>query len=104
MQDKLERDGKVAVVYSPGYGAGWSTWSDEVDPTDKDIAEAIDKVVTKEELISLAKKKYPTAYTGGLEYDGVSIAWVPKGTRYYIEEYDGSEQVHILDENFGRIA
>lgn len=26
--DKIERDGKVAVLYSPGYGAGWSTWAD----------------------------------------------------------------------------
>jgi len=23
--EKLIRDGKVAVLYSPGYGAGWST-------------------------------------------------------------------------------
>ena len=26
---RLERDGKVAVLYSPGYGAGWSTWHDD---------------------------------------------------------------------------
>ena len=25
--DKVIRDGKVAVLYSPGFGAGWSTWS-----------------------------------------------------------------------------
>ena len=24
---KVIRDGKVAVLYSPGYGAGWYTWS-----------------------------------------------------------------------------
>lgn len=24
--EKVIRDGKVAVLYSPGYGAGWSTW------------------------------------------------------------------------------
>ena len=28
MVDKVIRDGKVAVLYSPGFGAGWSTWAD----------------------------------------------------------------------------
>jgi hypothetical protein len=27
---KLIRDGKVAVLYSPGFGAGWSTWNQEL--------------------------------------------------------------------------
>jgi len=26
---KYIRDGKVAVLYSPGFGAGWSTWNDD---------------------------------------------------------------------------
>ena len=25
--EKVVRDGKVAVLVSPGYGAGWSTWN-----------------------------------------------------------------------------
>ena len=27
--NKLIRDGKVAVLYSPNYGAGWFTWNDK---------------------------------------------------------------------------
>ena len=27
MVTKVIRDGKVAVLYSPGFGAGWSTWN-----------------------------------------------------------------------------
>ena len=27
---KIIRDGKVAVLYSPGFGAGWSTWNQEL--------------------------------------------------------------------------
>ena len=27
--NKIEKDGNVAVLYSPGYGAGWSTWNDD---------------------------------------------------------------------------
>ena len=26
---KVIRNGKVAVLYSPGYGAGWSAWIDD---------------------------------------------------------------------------
>ena len=26
---KLVRDGMVAVLYSPGFGAGWYTWNQE---------------------------------------------------------------------------
>lgn len=42
--EKLEKDGKVAILYSPGFGAGWSTWNSEwADQLvfDKEIAEAI---------------------------------------------------------------
>ena len=27
--EKIEQDGKVAVLYSPGYGAGWSSWASD---------------------------------------------------------------------------
>ncbi len=27
MIQKLSQDGKVAVLYSPGFGAGWYTWN-----------------------------------------------------------------------------
>ena len=30
MTEKYIKDGKVAVAYSPGFGAGWSTWNDDV--------------------------------------------------------------------------
>ena len=29
--EKVIRDDKVAVLYSPGYGAGWSTWCSNDD-------------------------------------------------------------------------
>ena len=41
---KYEKDGMVAVLVSPGYGAGWSTWNDEKHretlTMDYDIVEA----------------------------------------------------------------
>ena len=27
--EKYIKDGKVGVLVSPGYGAGWSTWGDD---------------------------------------------------------------------------
>jgi len=64
---KLEKDGMIAIVYSPGYGAGWSTW-DYVDPellcTDSEIAQAVlDGDTDKAEQI--AKSKVKDVYTGG---------------------------------------
>ena len=31
MVKKLIRDGKVGVIISPDFGAGWSTWNDDED-------------------------------------------------------------------------
>jgi hypothetical protein len=28
--DKVIRDGQVAVLYSPGFGAGWYSWNREM--------------------------------------------------------------------------
>jgi hypothetical protein len=42
--DKVIRDGKVAVLYSPGYGAGWYSWHDNeellYDPVIVDMVES----------------------------------------------------------------
>ena len=35
---KLERDGRIAVVYSPGYGAGLCSWNRDIDVTDSILA------------------------------------------------------------------
>ena len=65
---KLNENGNVAVLYSPGFGAGWYTWntgSPELifDPT-------IVKFVEKEkweELKVYVELKYPKIYTGGMQ-------------------------------------
>ena len=43
MSKKYIRDGQVAVIYSPGYGAGWSTWNEheELLSTDARIVERV---------------------------------------------------------------
>jgi hypothetical protein len=98
--EKLEKDGMVAVVISPGFGAGWSTWchhdgSDEYLTMNKGIAQAVlDKNIP--EVCRLAKEKFPDIYIGGAKK--LEVEWVKKGTAFRITEYDGYEAVEIIGE------
>ena len=94
--NKLIRDGKVAVLVSPGYGAGWYSWhrNEELlyDPSIVEWVEqqAFDKVLTYMEL------KHPDVYCGGL--DDLEIKWVSTGDRFRIDEHDGAESL-VLEKN-----
>ena len=93
--EKLIRDGKVAVLYSPGYGAGWFTWAPEYPGRvfDREIAEAI--LAGDQNLAAqISERKYPNAYTGGAR--DLTVTWLPEGTIFDIEEYDGNESIHII--------
>jgi hypothetical protein len=101
MTERLIRDGEVAVLYSPGHGAGWSTWNPEhfeamlFDPQITDIVDHaeegwIDKVV------AVAMMKYPDAYLGGAK--NLQVRWLPVGTQFRVVEYDGSESVEVNGE------
>ena len=93
MCDKVVRDGMVAVLYSPGYGAGWYTWNPGCGPQilfDPDIVAAIEaKDYQKAE--DIAESKYPDAYSGGVK--DLTIRWLPVGTEFRVSEYDGSEHI-----------
>ena len=91
-------DGRVAVLISPGFGAGWSTWNYEYpdmlfDPwiVDMVLAEA-----TLEDIVAYATVKWPDAYLGGA--DGLCVEWIPEGTQFLVVEYDGSETINFRDE------
>lgn len=94
--DKKIVDGKVAVLYSPDFGAGWSTWNQEhpeimFDPI-------IVQYVEREEwgiLETYMTMRYPDAYTGGMRT--LKISWIPVGTAFRIQEYDGSESIEIKE-------
>jgi len=94
--DKVIRDGKVAVLYSPDYGAGWYTGNTEYpailyDPT---VVKWVEDDKPKDDLARLEAtldEKYPRCYLGGMR--DLQIQWVPVGTRFYVDEYDGNETV-----------
>ena len=96
---KIIKDGRVAVLYSPGFGAGWYTWNqDKVGPEiifDPNIVEYVenedwDKCRTYVEL------KYPDIYTGGLS--DLRVSWLKENTLFRIHEYDGSESIEVKED------
>ena len=94
--NKLEKDGKVAVIISPGFGAGWSTWNSEFRDTllfDAEIAQAVIDG-DKAKAMKLAMEKCPGLYPGGA--GGLMVEWIDKGSVFEVEEYDGSESLHII--------
>lgn len=102
--NKIEKDGMIAVLYSPGYGAGWSTWNSYCKETlcmDSEIVQAvIDGDINK--AIEVALKKCPDIYTGGAE--DLVVEWVKKGDMFEISEYDGNESIRTFDASEYMIA
>jgi hypothetical protein len=94
--DKVIRDGKVAVLYSPGFGAGWFTWHhiEELvyDPRVVHYVETGEK----ELITSYVEELYPDVYCGGV--DDLAIEWIKEGTLFRINEYDGNESIETKEE------
>lgn len=107
------RDGKVAVLYSPGYGAGWSTWGYDYgndiifDPSI--VYMVLEKKKAKDDgdlglweswvdnIKAYCEKTYPDLYLGAVE--DLSVVWIPEGTYFRIDEYDGSESIEYKEDD-----
>ena len=93
--DKYIKDGYVAVLHSPNYGAGWYTSNTEFpeivfDPT---IVDMLLQDFSFEKIRTYVTLKYPDIYLGGL--NTLCIAWVKVGEKFLIHEYDGDEEVWV---------
>ncbi len=119
--DKVIRDGKVAVIYSPHFGYAW--YSNDLcsneellfDPKLVDIIlhPKFESSRCDEELNAkindyikdVNNRKYITndendeyeIYDKNIIYH-LDICWVPIGRKFFITNYDGAETVHIEDE------
>ena len=102
--DKKIVDGKVAVLVSPGYGAGWYSWNRShpgllFDPVIVDLVlenrhnEIEDYVTRKCEENDMDTNE---VYCGGA--GDLVVRWVDQGKIFRIDEYDGSESL-VLQEN-----
>jgi hypothetical protein len=98
--EKVIRDGKVAVLVSPGFGAGWSTWaSDEQRYAalfDKRFVDAAEAGIA--DIDSIAKEIFGEDYFFTAGWSGIEIEWIDEGSRFCIEEYDGSESLRFISD------
>jgi hypothetical protein len=100
---KLQEDGKIAVLYSPSFGAGWYTWNREYP--DMVFDPMLVRMVEKEEYdkaLTYATMRWPDAYFGGLE--DLRVKWVPVGTLFRITEYDGNESIELKESDDWMVA
>ena len=106
MSNKVVRDGKVAVLYSPGFGAGWSTWNRYLEGQDSPLSGLlfdpviVDFVLNKPEnwlqgIEAYCELVYPGSYTGGAS--DLEVMWIPAGSQFLVEEYDGGESITFMD-------
>jgi hypothetical protein len=101
--NKLIEDGKVAVLYSPGFGAGWYTWN--YDTPEILFDPAIVKFVENKkwaELDTYVTLKYPEIYKGGMT--DLEVEWIPEGTLFKVNEYDGSESIEYKENDHWMVA
>lgn len=96
---KFYRGGKVAVLYSPGFGAGWSTWSygeraEQLAFDARLVQAALNGVNDIQPLLDEIFGPSAHTYPGG--WGTIKIKWLPVGTRFTIKEYDGAEFVKLL--------
>lgn len=98
--EKYVKDGMVAVLISPGYGAGWSTGAYEEDERKKAlfhpkfVQAALDGVKDVDEIAEevMGSEHF---YTGG--WKNIQVVWLPEGTAFLVKEYDGYESMQNMD-------
>jgi len=112
--ERYIKDGKVGVLISYGYGAGWSTWNSKEWAYDKRIIEKFLELcgqykdidnMSYDELEKLEKDMEVfmkgigyKGYCGGIR--GLTLEMIPIGTPIKINEYDGAESIEYGYSNF----
>ena len=91
----INKRNEVAVLYSPGFGAGWSTWAydEKVKQEcifDPDCVFAILEG-DKQKAQTIAEKKWGEG--GYWNTDKLEVTWVKRGQAFKIDEYDGYESI-----------
>ena len=111
--ERTHQDGKTAVLVSSGYGAGWSTWcSDDVLKGgllfDSRIVGMVlaghAGLVTEAWLAETWGIDDPDFYVCVLGASDLRVQWVPTGSRFLVDEYDGSEALTLLGDDIGWVA
>lgn len=92
----FKKDGKTAVLVSPGFGAGFSTWNSPEMAVDFDLVEAfLSGDMNRFEYI-VVEKYGENMYLGGME--NLMVVWVDEGNKFRVDEYDGNEGIEIFED------
>jgi hypothetical protein len=97
--EKYIEGNKVAVLVSPGYGAGWFTWNFERELI---FSPKIVKMIMEGRRDEITEKwieenlDMPNIYCGGVS--NLEVVWLPIGTKFTIIERDGHEEIITVDD------
>jgi len=96
--EKVIRDGKVAVLISHGFGAGWYSWHSKQELLfHPKIVELVEQNRKNEITEKLCQELLGTdEYVCVLGVDGLSVHWLPIGTAFEVDEYDGAESLRTI--------
>jgi hypothetical protein len=94
--EKVVKDGKVGVLVSPGFGAGFLTWGAPIEAIFNPTLIGLVENEKWQEAIDFVEETWDSIYTGGVE--DLVVAWIPEGTKFQITEYDGSESIELLED------
>lgn len=94
--NRVVRDGKVAVLYHPTHGAGWYTWHGILELVyDPVVVAMVETGQDPSKIYAYCNKQHTDTYHYFGGADGLSIEWLPEGTEFRIEEYDGAETIRL---------
>lgn len=89
-------DGKVAVLISPAWGAGWSTWLHNKEAIfDTTLVEFV-LANQWDAAYQYAEETYPDFIQSAIE--SLMVVWVSVGAQFRICEYDGYEYIELKEE------
>lgn len=103
MRQRFIKDGKVAVVIAPLFGAGWSSWNSELKETlafhpaiVQMVLDGRREEIDEDWLVTHFGEEFQYGYYGA--NDNLTIEWIAVGTKFLIIEYDGAERILTIDD------
>ena len=103
--EKKIKDGMVAVLYAPNFGAGWYSWHGvEALLYDPKVVDMVEEKASGQTIESYCNEKYGNEYHYYGGCDDLHFMWLPIGTHFYIHEYNGAETVEVREEINWNIA
>ena len=103
--NKVCRDGYVAVLTSPGYGAGWYTWHKIPELIyDPAVVALVENKASEDEIIQYCEETYPDHSGSFLGAEDLTITWIKEFRVFLIEEYDGNESIRFREDIDWQVA